>query len=289
MAKEKASRDWKGIFKRLFFILLANTLCAIAVNGFLVPGKLLSGGVGGIAIMVQYLTDISSGIIVFAINIPIFLIAIKMIDRDFALYGFISMLILSTLLTVTRGVSKYIILEDVLLRGIFGGIINGTGMGLLFRNRSSQGGFDIVAVILKRKYNMTIGSALMMFNTVIVGIASVLFGLDKGLYTLISMYIAYQVVDKVQTGFSNKKNLVIVSDKPKEIADEIITSLKRGVTFLQGTGAYSEENKQVIYCIIVSKEVVKVKDIINKIDPTAFLIVTDVVEVKGSGFKELGI
>lgn len=289
MTKEKASRDWKGIFKRLFFILLANILCAIAVNGFLVPGKLLSGGVGGIAIMVQYLTDISSGIIVFAINVPIFLIAVKMIDRDFALYGFISMLILSTLLTVTRGISKYIILEDVLLRGIFGGIINGTGMGLLFRNRSSQGGFDIVAVILKRKYNMSIGSALMMFNTVIVGIASVLFGLDKGLYTLISMYIAYQVVDKVQTGFSNKKNLVIVSDKPKEIADEIITSLKRGVTFLQGTGAYSEENKQVIYCIIVSKEVVKVKDIINKIDPTAFLIVTDVVEVKGSGFKELGI
>ncbi|MGO1469941.1 MAG: YitT family protein, partial [Tissierella sp.] len=102
-------------------------------------------------------------------------------------------------------------------------------------------------------------------------------------------YIGYQVVDKVQTGFSNKKNVIIVSEKPQEIADEIITSLKRGVTFLDGTGGYSEENKKVIYCIIVSKEVVKIKNIIDEIDPTAFLIVTDVVEVKGTGFKEIGI
>lgn len=285
----KKKIDLKLIVQRLFFIILANILCTIAVNGFLIPAKLLSGGVGGIAIMVQYLTDISSGFIIFAINIPIFLIAVKMVDRDFALYGFISMIMLSTMLTLTRDISKYIVLDDIILRAIFGGVINGAGMGLLFRNRSSQGGFDIVAVILKRKYNMNIGSALMMFNTVIIGVASILFGLDKALYTLISMYIAYKVLDVVQTGFSNKKNIVIVSDKPKEISDEIITQLNRGVTFLEGMGAYSKESKQVIYCIIVSKEVVKVKNIINKIDPTAFLIVTDVVEVKGSGFKQVGI
>lgn len=289
ITKKKGEKDFKLILKRLFFIFLANILCAIAFNGFLIPGKLLSGGVGGIGIMVQYLTNISSGIVIFVINIPIFLVAVKMVDRDFAIYCFISMVLLSTLLTFTRDISKYIPIEDVLLRGVFGGVINGVGMGLLFRNRSSQGGFDIIAVILKRKYNMNLGSALMMFNTVIVGIASILFGLDKALYTLISMYIGYQVVDKVQTGFSNKKNVIIVSEKPQEIADEIITSLKRGVTFLDGTGGYSEENKKVIYCIIVSKEVVKIKNIIDEIDPTAFLIVTDVVEVKGTGFKEIGI
>lgn len=123
------------------------------------------------------------------------------------------------------------------------------------------GGLDIIAAILKRKYNMNMGSALMMLNSVIIAIASILFGLDKALYTLLSMFIAYQVVDKVQTGFSNKKNLVIVSDKPEKIAVEIITKLKRGVTFLEGVGAYTKEDKQVIYCIIVSKEVVRVKSI----------------------------
>ncbi len=289
---ESQKNSDKGIqtfIKRLLFIFLANILCALAFNGFLIPGKLLSGGVGGIAIMVQYLTGISSGIIVFIINIPIFLIGARMVDRDFAIYGFISMLIFSFLLTATREVSQFILLDDVVLRAIFGGVINGAGMGLLFRNRSSQGGLDIIAAILKRKYNMNIGSALMMLNSVIIVIASVLFGLDKALYTLLSMYTAYQVLDKVQIGFSNKKNLVIVSDKSEEIAEEIITSLKRGVTFFEGMGAYTKENKHIIYCIIISKEVVTVKDIIKRIDPTAFLIITDVVEVKGTGFKQVGI
>lgn len=287
--KKLKFQDPKLIFKRIVFIFLANILCTVAFNGFLVPAKLLTGGVGGIAIMIQYLTGISSGISIFLINIPIFLIGARMVDRDFAIYGFISMLMFSVLLTLTDGISQYIRIDDIMLRAIFGGLINGTGMGLLFRNRSSQGGLDIIAAILKRKYNMNVGSALMMLNSFIIAIASVLFGLDKGLYTLVSMFIAYRVLDKVQTGFSNKKNLVIVSDKSEEIAQEIIISLKRGVTFLEGMGAYSKESKQIIYCIIVSKEVVNVKNIINEIDPSAFLIITDVVEVKGTGFKKVGI
>nr|WP_300002126.1 YitT family protein [Tissierella sp.] len=288
-SEKNESKDWSLFIKRLLFIFLANILCTLAFNGFLVPAKLLSGGVGGLAIMIQYLTGISSGIIVFVINIPIFLVGAKMVDKDFAIYGFISMIMFSILLTLTDGIAKYILIEDVVLRAIFGGVINGAGMGLLFRNRSSQGGLDIVAAVLKRKYNMNIGSALMMLNSVIIAMASILFGLDKGLYTLLSMYIAYQVLDKVQIGFSNKKNIVIVSDKPEEIAQEILVSLKRGVTYLDGMGAYSKENKHIIYCIIISKEVVTVKNIIDKIDPTAFLIITDVVEVKGSGFKQIGI
>lgn len=290
MSSEKdIIKNWPLFFKRVFFIFLANILCTLAFNGFLVPAKLLSGGVGGLAIMIQYLTGIPSGIIVFIINIPIFLIGARMVDKDFAFYGFISMVMFSILLTLTKDISRFITLDDIVLRAIFGGVINGAGMGFLFRNRSSQGGLDIIAAILKRKYNMNIGSALMMLNSVIIALASILFGLDKGLYTLVSMYIAYQVLDKVQTGFSNKKNLVIVSDKPEEIAHEIIVKLKRGVTFLDGMGAYSKENKHIIYCVIVSKEVVTVKHIIKNIDPTAFLIITDVVEVKGTGFKQVGI
>lgn len=288
-SEQDSIKNWPLFFKRVFFIFLANILCTLAFNGFLVPAKLLSGGVGGLAIMIQYLTGVPSGIIVFVINIPIFLIGARMVDKDFAFYGFISMFMFSILLTLTKDISRFINLDDIILRAIFGGVINGAGMGFLFRNRSSQGGLDIIAAILKRKYNMNIGSALMMLNSVIIALASILFGLDKGLYTLLSMYIAYQVLDKVQTGFSNKKNLVIVSDRPQEIADEIIVKLKRGVTFLDGMGAYSKENKHIIYCVIVSKEVVTVKHIIKKIDPTAFLIITDVVEVKGTGFKQVGI
>lgn len=277
------------IVQKMCIIFCANVLCAIAFNGFFVPAKLLSGGVAGIAIMIQYLTDIPSGVIVFLMNIPIFLIGAKRVAKDFAIYGFISMVMFSVLLTVTKNISVYISLDDIVLRSLFGGVINGAGMGLLFRNRSSQGGLDIIAAVLKRKYNLNVGSALMMLNSVILALASILFGLDKGLYTMLSMYVAYHVLDKVQIGFSNKKNLVIISNKPDEIATEILHRLKRGVTFIDGMGAYSKQEKHIIYCIIVSKEVVVAKNIINAIDPHAFVTITDVVEVKGRGFKQVGI
>lgn len=288
-ADQVGSRDWLAAVQRIVVIFLANVLCVTAFNGFLVPAKLLSGGVGGIAIMVQYLINVPSGVVVFLINIPIFLIGAKKVDKDFAVYGFISMLMFSALLTLTKGLSKYILVEDIVLSAVFGGVINGAGMGLLFRNRSSQGGLDIVAAVLKKKLNIQVGSALMGLNSVIIVLASILFGLDKGLYTLLSMYIGYQVLDKVQIGFSNKKNVVIISSQPDAIAKEILTGLKRGVTFLDGMGAYSKENKHIVYCVITSKEVVKVKSIVDKIDPKAFLIITDIVEVKGRGFKQVGI
>jgi len=273
----------------MLMILLANVLCTIAFNGFFVPAKLLSGGVGGIAIMVQYLTEIPSGIVIFLINIPIFIIGARWVAKDFAVYGFISMVIFSILLTTTRGISKYIHLDDLLLQAIFGGIINGAGMGLLFRNRSSQGGIDIIAAMLKQKYNITLGHALLMINSVIITIASILLGLDKGLYTLLSMYVAYQVLDNVQIGFNKKKNLVIISDNSEAIADEILHCLKRGATFLNGMGAYLREDKRLLYCTVTSREVVLVKQIVNRIDPQAFVTITDVIEVKGRGFKQVGI
>ncbi len=129
----------------------------------------------------------------------------------------------------------------------------------------------------------------MVINTVIISLSSFLFGIRPAMYTLISMYIGYQIVDKVQTGFNIKKNVVIVSNKSEELAEEIIKDLNRSITFLEGIGGYKKESKHVIYCIVTSKEIVKLKHIIDKIDPSAFLIINDVVEVKGSTFKSVGI
>lgn len=274
---------------KILSIILGNLLCSLAFNAFFIPSKLLSGGVGGLAIMTQYLTDIPSGIVVFIINLPIFIIGAKMVDKEFAIYGFISMFVLSIMLTITNGIDKYFLLDDILLGSIFGGILNGIGMGLMFRQRTCQGGFDVIAAILKKKYNLNIGTGLMMVNTVIISFSSLLFGYKSAMYTLISMYIGYQVLDKVQTGFNIKKNVVIVSDKSEEIGIEIINKLQRGITFLEGMGGYKKENKKVIYCIVTSNEVVRLKNIVDEIDPTAFIIINDVVEVKGSSFKTVGM
>jgi len=289
MASKRLEMDRMRILRKLFFIVLGNLLCAIAFNGFFIPSQLLSGGVGGIALMLRYLLDIPTGITVFLINVPIFIIGAKMVDREFIIYAFISMVAFSTLLTVTAGIARYFVMEDILLGAIFGGVLNGVGMGLMFRNRLCQGGLDIIATIIKKKFNLNISTGLMILNTTIVSLSSVLFGFSSAMYTIISMYVGYQVVDKVQMGLNVRKNVFIISDKSDELSDEILTSLHRGVTLLEGTGAYTKQGKKVIYCIVNSNEVVKLKALVDKIDPAAFLTINDVVEVRGSGFVNEGI
>lgn len=279
----------KEIATKLLFIVIGNLFCSIAFNVFFIPNRMLSGGVGGLGIIAQYLTGIPTGISVFLLNVPIFLIGAKMVDREFAIFGFISMFVYSSILTLTAELGSYFVVDDVLLASVFGGVFNGIGMGLMFRHRTNQGGFDIIAAILKRKYNVNIGSGLMMANTIIITLSSLLFGYKSAMYTLIAMYIAYSVLDKVQTGFNVKKNVVIVSEKPDEVADVILEKVHRGVTFLQGTGGYTQKNKKVIYCIVTSRETAKLKEAVEKIDPNAFFIVNDVVEVKGKGFKNTDI
>lgn len=284
---EKYSK--RELITKFIVILVGNILSSIAFNVFFIPNKLLSGGVGGIAIIIQYLTGIPTGISVFLLNIPIFIIGSKMVDREFAVFGFISMLTYSSILTFTANLGKYFVIDDMILVAVFGGVINGIGMGLMFRNRLNQGGFDILAAILKKKLNVNIGSGLMMANTVIVSLSGLLFGYRSAMYTLIAMYVGYSVLDKVQTGFNVKKNVVIVSEKPDEVADIILKEIHRGVTFLHGTGGYTKENKKVIYCIVTSRETAKLKEVVENIDPSAFFIVNDVVEVRGKGFKNVGV
>lgn len=288
LEKSKENRI-NTVVKRLFFIVLGNLLCSLAFNAFFIPNKLLSGGVGGLAIITQYLTGIPTGISVFVLNIPIFLVGGRLVDKEFVTYAFISMLVFSSLLTITRGIGQYFIIDDILLAAIFGAIFNGLGMGLMFRNRTCQGGLDIVAAVLKKKYNINIGTGLMAVNTVIISLSSILFGLKSAMYTLIALYIGYKILDKVQVGFNIKKNIFIVSDKSQELADAIMERLGRGVTFLEGIGAYSGENKMVIYCVVTSNEIVRLKNIVEEIDKGAFLSINDIVEVKGSGFKTTGM
>lgn len=274
---------------KLFAIVLGNLLCALAFNGFLIPNKLLSGGVGGTAIMVHYLTDMPTGWLVFIMNVPIFIIGAKMIDKKFAIYSFISMLVLSLLLSFTEGIYQYINVNDLLLSTIFGGLLNGLGMGIMFRNKVSQGGLDIIAAIFKRKLNMNIGTALMGVNGIIISLSSILFGLQPAMYTIIGLYIAYQIVDKVQQGIDTSKSVIIISDKPLDIANSIMENLNRGATFLNGEGAYSKSDKKIIYCMVTSTQIVKLKEIVEKVDEKAFITINDTEEVKGRGFKSIGI
>lgn len=270
--------------KKLLAVCLGELLCAIAITYFFIPHRLLSGGVGGIAIMIEYLTGASSGIFIFVMNVPLFIIGFKKLSKRFMLYTFLSANLLSLYLVLLKSLSLDYFIDDVLLSAVFGGVVNGIGMGILFRNATSQGGLDILAMIARKDWNMNIGSALMGMNFIIVLVASVLFGASRGMYTLIAMYIAYQCVDKVISGFDDKKQIMIISKKSVEIANQIMVDPHRGVTLLQARGAYTGESKEVIYCVAHNRQVVRIKQVVEELDPHAFMSISDMVEVKGKGF-----
>ncbi len=273
--------------KKLMAVIFGELFCAVAITYFFVPHRLLSGGVGGISIMIQYLTGYSSGIFIFLINIPLFIVGFRKLSRPFMLFTLLSANLLSLYLILLKALDFSFMVDDILLSAIFGGVLNGIGMGVLFRNATSQGGLDILAMIARKEWNLNIGLALMGMNFVIVSVASALFGIERGMYTLVAMYVAYQFVDKVISGFDIKKQIIIISSRSAEIAQQIMIDPHRGVTLLQGRGAYTGESKEVIYCVASNRQVVRIKQVVEEYDPKAFISISDMVEVKGKGFAHM--
>lgn len=271
--------------RKLLAVIIGEFLCALAITYFFIPHKLLSGGIGGIAIMIQYLTSYSSGIFILLLNIPLFILGFMKLSKNFMIFTFISTNCLSLFLMFLKSFGVDFMIKDVILSALYGGILNGIGMGILFRNATSQGGLDILAMIARKEWNINIGSALMAMNFVIVAVASVLFEIESGMYTLIAMFVAYQCVDKVMIGFDVKKQIVIISDLNMQIARAIVEDPLRGVTILEGKGAYSGKYKDVIYCVASNRQVVNIKNIVEKIDPRAFMSISDMVEVTGRRFS----
>lgn len=270
---------------KLIFISFGCFVSAVGINAFIVPHRLLSGGVSGIAIIVQYLTKIPSGYLVLILNIPIFLYGMKELDFDFILFSALGVFLLSFFLILTRDISKTFFIKDILLSSIYGGVLNGIGLGIVLKNKGSMGGTDIVAVALKKKLGINISSIAFGINFFIVLAGSLINNIEAGLYTLISMFVSSRVFEAILQGFDRKKMVMIVTDKTEEISRHILNELGRGVTFLHGEGAYTGDDKKVIYCIITLNQLVKIKTIIFDIDPKAFVTIIDAAEVQGKGFK----
>lgn len=199
----------KENLKRLVLVLMGSLTYAIGVNMFLIPHKLLSGGVAGIAIMLQYITGLQSGYFVLLINIPIFLIAIKSVDLDFGVFSFIGMISMSTFLLLTKNITQFYLMDDVLLSCICGGVLSGAGMGVIFKNRASQGGTDIFSVLAKRKFGIKLSTIDFIINCIIVTIGVVIGSFEIGVYTIISMFVKSQVMSKVIEGVEGKKILFV--------------------------------------------------------------------------------
>jgi len=274
----------KAVSANLLVIIAGALLIALSLNVLLIPYGLLTGGVSGLALIIFYLFKIPVFASIIVFNIPIFLWGAKEINLQFFMYSLAGTLALAALLPATEGWVP-VPQVDLLMAAIFGGILSGAGLGLVFRGHGSTGGSDIVAVILRKKKNLGLGEVSFYSNLLVVGISMIFFPVNTGLYSIISMFAAGKFTDVIITGLNINKSVVIISDRSFLIGKRIMDEMRRGVTYFEGTGAYTSEKKAVINCVVSRFELAMLKSIVAETDPGAFMYISDASEVLGKGFS----
>jgi len=288
--KEKVfSRKW---FKSYALILVGSLIMAAGYVFFISPYKLVPGGVYGIGIVLFHLTDglIPVGVTGLVFNIPLTIIGLKVLGPKFGVKTIVGFILASGFIdgiTFLWG-NRPLVEDEALLSSIFGGILIGFGLGLVFKAKASSGGSSIMAMLATKYTRIPVGQTLMVIDSVIV-----LFGLvafmqwDIPLYSWIVIFITGKVVDVTMEGISYEKTLFIISDKYEEISNKILYDLNRGGTFIEGKGMYNNADKKIIFVNVSRRELSILTEYIHEIDPKAFLTVIEASEILGEGFKSL--
>jgi uncharacterized membrane-anchored protein YitT (DUF2179 family) len=272
----------------LCVIALGALLVALAADLFLIPNKVVSGGVTGIATILYYVAGAPVGLVVLALNIPLFIAGARWGGglRP-ALRTIFAVVIMSVAIDV---LAPHVprITADPLLYTVYGGILDGLGLGLVLRYEGTTGGTDIVARLLKRRLGINFGTTLLVSNVLILGAAGFIFGPEPAMYAIILAGVSSKVIDLVQEGARSARSALIVSQRPDDVRQAILRDLERGVTILQGRGGYTQAERPVLLCAVQRNELSRLKRLIHQIDPAAFVIIGSVHEVLGEGFQDLG-
>lgn len=275
------------VAKRALFLFMGAVLMALGLEIFLVPNQIMDGGITGISIILSHLTGGKLGLFLFLLNIPFFFIGYKQIGKTFAISTLFGIVIMSISTAFFHPIPAFT--EDILLATVFGGIILGAGVGLVIRYGGSLDGTEILAIIINKKFPFSVGETVMFFNLFIFGCGGFVFGWDRAMYSILAYFIAFKTIDIVIEGLDQSKSVWIISEKQDEIGGALLARLGRGVTYLKGEGAYTGDDKKVIFCVISRLEEAKLKLIVEDIDPSAFLAVADIAEVRGGRFKKKSI
>jgi len=270
--------------RNIFFMIVGSVILCGGFSIFITPNHLLAGGVWGIAAIITYYWDvIPLGVYVAILNIPLLLWGWNKLRLRFALYTVFVILLQSALLVVIPRLPFLpTYTNDPLLAVLFGGLLIGVGSGLVVRYHGSGGGTEIVGVIMKSKFDVSVGTVSLFSNALIVACAACVFGFEKAMYTMVNLFVSSQVFTQVLEGLNRKRNMMIVSEKGQDIADKLIRELGRGVTLVKGEGAYTHRNKDVLFCVVSRFELAHLKEIISQVDPHAFVCINETYEVMGS-------
>ncbi len=285
--------------KDYMWIILGSVFTGFAINIFLVPYKIAPGGVTGIATIIFHISNeiLPVGTLMLLLNLPLFIFGMKYIGRRFIMRTLFSTVFLSVVVDFAEPLTDRIIAQleleklssgpDFMLFAIFGGFFMGLGLGLVFKSGATTGGTDLAAKIAHHFIpSLTMGKALMFIDGAVIVLAAIAFrSFLLALYSILALYITTKIVDIILEGMNFAKVVYIISDHAEEIADKIMQELDRGITALNGTGMYTKSEKKVLFCVLQRGQLPELKILVKKVDPFAFVILGDVTEVLGEGFK----
>ncbi|MBX4149478.1 hypothetical protein AK95_13705 [Paenibacillus sp. LC231] len=273
-------------------IIAGSAIYAFGLMYFIIPNELMEGGVTGITVLLNYAFNISPSISTMALNIPLFLVGMKILGKRQSVYTGLGIASLTLFLwlfeaLIDRGyVVPFHTEQDYILAALYAGVTLGAGLGIVFRFGGTTGGSDIIARIINRKFGFSMGQIILSLDILIIGLSLFFIPLERILYTLVAVFIASKVIDFIQEGAYAAKAFTIISDQAPELAHRISTEMDRGVTLIPAIGAYSKQAKHMVYCVVSRQEIRRLTGIAKSLDPRAFIIINDVNDVHGEGFKE---
>ena len=276
----------KGIANSILSIVLIVIGCALAsfsIGAILIPNLILDGGINGISIMLAQVTSIKTSIYIVLLNIPFIVLGYKSLGKEFVFKALFAMLVFSGMLYYTETIDIHI--QDKLLATIYGGLVLGFGAGIIIRYGGCLDGTEIAALIVSKKTNFSVGQIVLICNVFIYGTAGFIFGFDRALYSLLTYFITFKVIDFVSEGLEQGKAVLIITNQSAKVAQDIYEKLGRTVTSFEGKGMINGET-MILYSVITRLELTELRNIVNADDVQAFVTVIDVSEIIGAHIKK---
>ncbi|MED5017735.1 YitT family protein [Paenibacillus chibensis] len=287
-----SSSKWFAPMKMVLPIILGAAIYAFGLLYFIIPNQLMEGGVTGVTVLLNYAFSIPPALSTLVLNIPLFLLGWKILGGKQMVYTGVGIGSLTFFLWLFEKwikagwISPFQTERDYILAALYAGVTLGAGLGVVFRFGGTTGGSDIIARICNRKFGWSMGQVILGIDIIIIGASLFFIPRERILYTFVAVFISSKVIDFIQEGAYAAKAFTIISDNAPEIADLITVEMERGVTLIPAIGAYSKQAKHMAYCVVARHEIRRLNEIVKSIDPRAFVIINDVHDVLGEGFKE---
>ncbi|OXM88044.1 YitT family protein [Paenibacillus rigui] len=272
-------------------ILLGTAIYAFGLHYFIISNELMEGGVTGIALLLNYIFHLPPSLSTLLINIPLFYLGWRHLGKESMAYTIFGTLALSFFLWIMEWLIHHQWLEpfrtnkDYFLVTAYAGLTLGVGLGLVFRYGGTTGGGDIVARIVQKARGWSMGQVILWFDATVIGSSLFFIDKEKILYTFVVVFITTKVIDVIIEGAYAARAFTVISDHAEELASQITKQMDRSATLMPAIGAYSKEQKKVLYCVVARQEMKKLKDLVRSVDPRAFIIINEVQDVLGEGFK----